>query len=898
MSLVLNPTLSPDAAGRTRSHLATGLLCFGCLFMLLSPLSLLGAPIQDKKKGEQAGEAESAEELTLEKLFPEKSLFGPSASRPAFSADGRYAAYLYRPYLERRHGSDLYLYDFETGETRRLTRVSVMAEFHDSVRKVKEDRVKKAMAEQKDSDDDSKSGQKKGKQSSKDAKGNDAKTSQDKSNTKKKGEKQDSDDGEDLGDWVSDKDADDEKAPRYSGISSFIWSPVANEMLVSSQGDIFRLRIDGKDAGLKRLTRTTQSERSVRFLPDGRGYTYMAEDRLYRVRFDDSFVEQIDPQLPSGQTMRDYELSPDGQRLVLVSTKGDAPFSSERKIKIVNYRNRFAEVREFTRVVADDPKKKQDIYVHFYDLSGHRHESSKLVEVHHHQLTGPRDVFSTPQWSLDSSKVVFAKFDQASSQVHVLTAPFTTGVNGDVSKDEAAGDAAKQSEDDGAAKKELAKIVYRYLHDGGPNTPRMLEPQFIHDHQRIVLLTEQTGFRHVYLLDPLYETLTPLTQGAFEVYPEELSEDRTSLLVTSTKEDPSRAQVYRVDFDGQEMVPLSQEPGSYSGVAMSTDGRRLLANYVTFGQGTELVRVDLGVKKNKQLTLTDSHPESTLKLIQPVPELFSYENRHGHRIHGHMFKPDDWKKGDKRPLLIYVYGGPLGTRKMVVDGSYASDSYFFGYYMAKKHGYVTVTIDPRGVSGYGGLFEKSNFEQVGRPQVDDLTDGVKYLIKELGVDPKKVGIHGWSFGGFQTQMCLYLEPSVFKVGIAGAGPTEWENYNAWYTTGTVGNSREGEADQGEYSLLKLAKNLEGKLLLIHGMEDSNVLYQDTVRVYRELLKAGKETLVELFLDPTGGHSLGGDVKRLGRFKKYEEYLTRNLGSRPPKKATGGKEKSAGGKTKK
>ena len=72
------------------------------------------------------------------------------------------------------------------------------------------------------------------------------------------------------------------------------------------------------------------------------------------------------------------------------------------------------------------------------------------------------------------------------------------------------------------------------------------------------------------------------------------------------------------------------------------------------------------------------------------------------------------------------------------------------------------------------------------------------------------------------------------------------------------------------------------MLLIHGMEDSNVLYQDTVRVYRELLKAGKETLVELFLDPTGGHSLGGDVKRLGRFKKYEEFLTRNLGSRPPK----------------
>src|SRR5690606_20685811 len=154
----------------------------------------------------------------------------------------------------------------------------------------------------------------------------------------------------------------------------------------------------------------------------------------------------------------------------------------------------------------------------------------------------------------------------------------------------------------------------------------------------------------------------------------------------------------------------------------------------------------------------------------------------------------------------------------------------------------------------------------------------RHLIAQGGIDPQKVAIHGWSFGGFQTQMCLYTEPEVFRVGIAGAGPTEWENYNSWYSTGTIGPSREGHPDLAKFSLLPLAGKLQGKLLLVHGMEDSNVLYQDTVRVYRELLKAGKETLVELFLDPTGGHGLGGDVERLGRARKYEEFLVRNLGS--------------------
>src|SRR5262245_60615889 len=133
-------------------------------------------------------------------------------------------------------------------------------------------------------------------------------------------------------------------------------------------------------------------------------------------------------------------------------------------------------------------------------------------------------------------------------------------------------------------------------------------------------------------------------------------------------------------------------------------------------------------------------------------------------------------------------------------------------------------------------------------------------------------------------MCLYTEPDVFAVGIAGAGPTEWENYNAWYSTGTIGSTRTGQPDLGKFSLLPLAKKLKGRLLLVHGMEDSNVLYQDTVRVYRELLKAGKETLVELFLDPTGGHGLGGDVNRLSRARKYEDFLVRHLGKWEPAKA--------------
>jgi dipeptidyl aminopeptidase/acylaminoacyl peptidase len=317
-------------------------------------------------------------------------------------------------------------------------------------------------------------------------------------------------------------------------------------------------------------------------------------------------------------------------------------------------------------------------------------------------------------------------------------------------------------------------------------------------------------------------------------------------------------------------------------VAVSDDGTKVLGNHSAFGRLRELVAIDVSDEAREELT--DSHTEEAAILTRPEPEYFEFKNRNGQTIYGHMFKPLDYTEEDKRPLLMYVYGGPLGTRNMVTTGAYSSASYFFAYYMAYKHGYITATVDPRGVSGFGGLFEKSNYEQAGKPQVEDLVDAARWIADNHGVDKDRMGLHGWSFGGFQTQMTLYTEPDVFAAGIAGAGPTEWENYNSWYSTGTIGPSRTGKTDLAKYSLLPLAKNLKARLLLVHGMEDPNVLYQDTVRVYRELLKAGKEVLVDLFLDPTGGHGMGGDVKNLGLYRKYEAFLLDALGEGEPAKS--------------
>ena len=667
---------------------------------------------------------------------------------------------------------------------------------------------------------------------------------------------------------------------------------------------------------LTRLTRTRERESDLQYLPDGSGYTYLRNGALLKVAFGDHRIVQLDPELKDGERMVGYRISPDQKRLVFLANRGDNFWGAGRQVTIVNYRDRFARAEQVTRHMSDDPWPEAFSSVYLYDLNGHDKEEGTLERVFTKRITGPRDILRVPEWSPDSSRVAFAAFEQSTSLIKILEAGFVDKIkkdepeaekptasppaeaddgsqdgeedeNSDKTGDEKSDDADKgqgkeesKEEEKPEFKIENAEVVYEFLHFGGPNTPGMVQPQYLPDSRRLVFLSEISGYRQLHLLEPRYQQLRQLTEGQFEVYPFDISEDHTRIFATATKDDPNQEQVYTIDAETGAMTMLSNESGVYNSVAISDDGTHVLANRADFGSPVEMVAITAGDDIASRV-MTDSHPSEAHKLTTVSPEYFTYENRHGQTIHGHMFKPADWTPDDKRPLLIYVYGGPLGEQKMATRGSFNTSSYGFARYMAEVHGYVTATIDPRGASGYGAVFEKANFEQVGKPQTEDLVDGAKWLVKHAGVDEKRMGLHGWSFGGFQTQMVMYTEPDVFAAGIAGAGPTEWENYNSWYSSGTIGEATPGKVSLDKYSLLPLAKNLKGHLLLIHGMEDSNVLYQDTVRVYRELLKADKEVNVELFLDPTGGHGLGGDVKTLGRFRKYEDFLLRYLGEGKP-----------------
>lgn len=715
----------------------------------------------------------------------------------------------------KERGNDLWLYDTKSGKSTRVTSITMMAQFDRDIPKAIE-RYKK------DDEEDVK--------------------------TDKMGDR-------DYREHMLKKREEDSKRreplPSYPGISQIVWANKSHDYLLIYKGDIFRGKV-GSDE-LIRMTNTRDSESSPRWSFDDAGFTYRRGDGVYFMRFDSPIVRQLNPPLPNNMSMGSYSISPDGTKLMVTSFRSIGP---ERQVDFITYRDRFAQAQKTSRGVAED-KFNQESYVFLYDLN----DDPKTNPKHDGK---PWEVWKNPggeelwqssisdePWSPDSKRFVFATWKRDQKEFTVVVAD---------------------------PEKKESKVAFKATVDGEHTTPSLSDPTFTPDGSQIYLMMELSGYRHVWFVDPMKEGATQLTRGDFETYPIRMSKDGKWMYVVSAKESPARMNVYKVDVATGEYHRLSRLTGNYGTPEISNGGEFAAGSFSNWSTMSELYVYDArrggGEKK-----ITDSHREGFDKVNKLKPELFTYKNRHGHTVHGYLFLPPGFKKEDKRPLFIYVYGGPLGTGRSVVDGSFNSSAYLFNMYLAYVHGYVTVTIDPRGQSGYGSVFGKANWEAPGVAQVEDLSDGVKYLTDAYGVDSKKVGINGWSFGGFQTQMCLYTAPDVFTLGIAGAGPTEWQNYNTWYTGGVIGNARDGKPeDLDKYSLTHFAKNLRSPLMLLHGVEDTNVLYQDTVKVYRKLLQYGLGSLVELVIDPTGGHGLGGDINNRDRHMIYLNFILRHFGS--------------------
>lgn len=637
--------------------------------------------------------------------------------------------------------------------------------------------------------------------------------------------------------------------PSYPGISDFAWSNEGHQMLLVYRGDLY-LWMEGADK-LQRLTRTRDAESDPRWVKDDKQFTFRRGTGIYKMSLDSAMVEQLDPQLPNNMPIFGYSLSPDGTRMMILSGRSTGEY---RQIEWISYRGRFAQVRRSNQFWGTpDEKIQEERFLYLFDLTKDDPETNKPWEVWAWKSSGDEikgvSTSETP-WSPDGKSFVFAAYNNFTREVEVSVA-------------------------DLAAKK--VKSVYQSKFLGEDEGGSECEPRFTPDGNNILCQMETTGYRLPWLIDPVTGSGKALVQGEFNAQPVRLSEDGKTLVVRSTALHPARQQLYKVDMASGTFQRWTRQEGQYDSPAPSHSCRSAFTRFANWSSPVETYLLADGEKK-----VTDSHrPGAFAKVNQIKPTLVSFKNRHGQDVYGYVFVPPGYDKTKTRPCMVYTYGGPLGEGNSVTDSSFNSTGYLFNMYLAQEYGFVTATFDPRGSSGYGAAFVRASFGAVGDPQTEDLVDAAKWLQAEYNVDPQKMALNGWSFGGWQTQHMLYHQPHVYTLGIAGAGPTEWQNYNQGYVQETIGIQSEGKVDDlDKFSLTKVAMNLKDPLMLLHGMEDSNVLFQHTIAVYRVLCQHGLAPLVEFVVDPTGGHGLGGDIDRRDTLALYLRFIQKHWGERP------------------
>jgi dipeptidyl-peptidase 4 len=825
--------------------------------------------------------------LSLEDLFKVKAFSGKRARSLSFSNNDRFLAFRWNPYGE--YGNDLYIYNLDTKKLKRVTSIDRMKQYdppEDYERFIKKMEQKKKEDKRKQElyfaqrdylmgkDVDLEKFEKeeleqlkkeleeeKKKKEKKDITKDTTKDEQKKDQKQVKKEKENKEKKElelwELRDKLKEKKKKDKikNSDLYPGVSRYKWSKKNTELIFQYRGDLYRY-FPLKDT-IQRLTMSDGSEYLIDYTTDGLGYYYSSKGNVYRVKFGDSLILQINPKLKDKLEDDDEDslkvvetsISPNGKWVMMVAEKRKGK-PGNRTINIMDYKNRFAEPVKVKRTVLDDRVNKptQRYYLRRINTGNYGKEPEHVFE-----MKGGDNFYEMGPiaWSKDGSKYAFMTWEREKGDLKIWTGETEEG--------------------------KKAKLLYETRQNLGFEFFEFSGLTFTPDGTGLVtILNNKDGFKHPNLFNLKTGKKRALSDGSFEALPIiDFSKDGKSLYLLCDKLDPAVHTIYKLSLKTGKMTQIGKSGGMHRSTELSHNGKWLATIYGNWDKRPELYLMNTAGGKEK--VLTNSHKKDWEKYYLIKPELFKLKNRHGNTLSAMIFKPKGWKPEDKRPAIVYMYGGPLGTGHTVEADLYSQTSFLFPMAMAAKHGYVCINIDIRGMSGYGQEFSDANFQQVGRPQVEDLEDLLKHIKKGFGVDNKRVGLYGWSFGGFQTIMTMLSSPETFATGIAVASVTEWENYNQWYVGAFVTKRVAGKPTARKYSLLPLAKNLKHPMLLIHGMQDQNVLFQDTLNIYSELLKAGKETLVELFVDPEGGHGLRGIVPGKSVYKKFESWFLRHLG---------------------
>jgi dipeptidyl aminopeptidase/acylaminoacyl peptidase len=390
------------------------------------------------------------------------------------------------------------------------------------------------------------------------------------------------------------------------------------------------------------------------------------------------------------------------------------------------------------------------------------------------------------------------------------------------------------------------------------------------DQDRLWFQSEATGYSHLYLHDAAVNITEQLTSGDFEVTSVAESPDGQYLYFRANMEHPGVTETHRVDVSTRKIEQITNLGGMNSSI-LSPDGEQLLITHSEMMRPAELY-VQAAVPGARATRVTETVTEEFESMPWVQPTVVEIPNENGRPIYSRLYLPPD-AGGEKRPVVMFIHGAGYLQNAHQGWSNYSRE--FMFHSLLARRGYVVLDMDYRASAGYGRDWRTAIYRQMGTPELADLVSGVEWLVANHDVDPARVGCYGGSYGGFMTLMALFNAPEVFKSGAALRPVTDWAHYNHGYTSNIL-NTPEDDPEAYEVSSpIEFAEGLEGHLLICHGMLDSNVFFQDTVRLVQRLIELEKENW-ETAIFPVEAHGFRQPSSWLDEYRRILKLFESTL----------------------
>ncbi len=659
-----------------------------------------------------------------------------------------------------------------------------------------------------------------------------------------------------------------------------VWDRDRQRLVFSSEGDIYLLQRDG--ARLQ-LTRTQERESNPRFSSDGKSVLFTAGQNLYRLPLAEGQLLQI-TDFRRGRAPKEKELE-GSQKFLREQQEGlFQEFSGEKKEERDKQKRR-REERDRRAYYFDEKEPPADL-----QLS--RDEKAVTFEINQpapkarrtlvpdyvtedgytkdlparEKVGDEREQRKLGIYEVESGKVTWVESAQGSA---VLLGPRYSETSGKAALLAVSSDFKTRTISTLDLSTGETQLVDEWKDEAWIGGPAAFTFGWMPNGEEIYFVSEKTGYAHLYVARADGSASRALTQGKWEVGSAELSRDDEHFYLTSNEVHPGERHFYRLSLDGSQKIRLTHLEGR-NDVELSPDEKYLAIRHSSGNRPWELY-----VQENRAdataVRLTFSTTQDFQGYPWSVPELVRIPARDGARPWARFYRPE--QPAPHRPAVIFVHGAGYLQNAHKWWSSYYREYMF--HHLLLERGYHVLDIDYRGSAGYGRDWRTGIYRHMGGKDLTDQVDGARWLVREHDVDPARIGIYGGSYGGFITLMAMFTEPDVFAAGASLRPVTDWAHYNHWYTSRILNQPQDDAEAYQRSSPIHFAEGLKGALLICHGMVDTNVHFQDTVRLAQRLIELRKDNW-EVAVYPVEGHSFGNATSWSDAYKRVLALMEENL----------------------